>query len=114
MEKASNKDGKLINNIVAIIEKHSMRCSCSGLAVPESVQGHFYKCLSCHKNYEGVSYDFTRLLPNSNYNELENSSVTMDNQLDYFNHAIDILRSNNRANIFPDNALVKLWRKIKH
>ncbi|SUD91903.1 hypothetical protein [Psychrobacter phenylpyruvicus] len=114
MEKVSNKDEKLINNAVAIIEKHSMRCNCSGLAVPKSVQGHCYECLSCHKNYEGVSYDFTRLLPNSNYTQLEHLSTTTDNQLDYFNQAIDILRTNSRTIILPDNALTKLWRKIKY
>lgn len=112
MEKVSNKDGKLINNAVAIIEKHSMRCSCTGLAVPESVQGHCYKCLSCHKSYEGVSYDFTRLLPKGT--KLEHSSISIDDQLDYFNQAIDILRTNSKTIVLPNNALTRLWRKIKY
>ncbi len=112
MEKVSDNDKKSIDNIVTILERHSLQCRCGSLAIPEVIQGHVYKCIACHKSYDGVSYNFSRLLSKSP--NTEDQTLRNNVQLDYFNEAIDILRRKNPITQTNPNLLKKLWRRLKN
>lgn len=112
MENISNNDKSLVDSIATILERHSMQCHCGGLAPPAAIEGHSYKCLTCHESQEGISYNFNRLIPT--LSEFKNSSSKPSNEIDSFNQAIETLRGKNSVINTSSNKLKKLWKRLKH
>lgn len=112
MENVSDKDTKSVDSLVTILERHSMQCHCGGLAPPAAIEGHSYKCLTCHESQEGISYNFNRLIPS--LSEFKNSSSKPSNEIDCFNQAIETLRVKNPVINTSSNKLKKLWKRLKH